>query len=293
MPFKSDHVIKNCETNSALTRASTVLSEIYYLTKADTERVNLDSISSEVDGVWTPSFCASESESSYSNSAEFVQKDWLPFNISNKNELSCCDTYEKPSHSYIALISMAILSKQNKKMLLSDIYQYIMDNFPFYNNTEKAWRNSIRHNLSINECFVKSGRSVSGKVNYWSVHQDFIDDFAKRDFRRRNTRRRSRKSVVKTADSSSNKFNTRNDNEYVPMTNNHIPRRIIQSPVPRFGMAKTQYTAPMQSFGSDSHVPVARKSWSEGQLCNSPSTNCTSFVFIPSSKSSFYSSCQI
>ncbi|VDI15908.1 Hypothetical predicted protein [Mytilus galloprovincialis] len=176
-------------------------------------------------------------------------------------------------------------------MLLSDIYQYIMDNFPFYNNTEKKWRNSIRHNLSINKCFVKSGRSVSGKLNYWSVHQDFIDDFVKRDFRRRNTSRRSRKSVVKTADSSSNKFNTRNDNEYVPMTlshigvssysinrplthkNNHIPRRIIQSPVSRFGMAKTQYTAPMQSFGSDSHVPVARKSWSEGQLCNSPSTN--------------------
>lgn len=29
MPFKSDHVIKNCETNSALTRTSTVLSGIY------------------------------------------------------------------------------------------------------------------------------------------------------------------------------------------------------------------------------------------------------------------------
>ena len=98
----------------------------------------------------------------------------------------------KPVHSYIALISKAILSHPEKRMVLSDIYQYIMDNFPYYNNGEKAWRNSIRHNLSLNECFIKVGRADNGKGNYWSIHPSCIDDFAKGDYRRRQARRRAR-----------------------------------------------------------------------------------------------------
>jgi len=72
---------------------------------------------------------------------------------------------EKPPHSYISLISMAILSSPKRKMMLCEIYQYIMNHFEFYNNDEKPWRNSIRHNLSLNECFVKAGRSENGKYN--------------------------------------------------------------------------------------------------------------------------------
>ena len=100
---------------------------------------------------------------------------------------------EKPSQSYIALISNAILSSADKKLLLCDIYQFIMDNYPFYNNKEKAWRNSIRHNLSLNECFIKNGRADNGKGNFWSVHPACEEDFRKGDFRRRHARRRARR----------------------------------------------------------------------------------------------------
>ena len=41
---------------------------------------------------------------------------------------------DKPSQSYIALISTAILSSPEKKLLLSDIYQWIMDNYPYFKN---------------------------------------------------------------------------------------------------------------------------------------------------------------
>lgn len=41
---------------------------------------------------------------------------------------------DKPSQSYIALISSAILSSPEKKLLLSDIYQWIMDNYPYFQN---------------------------------------------------------------------------------------------------------------------------------------------------------------
>lgn len=106
------------------------------------------------------------------------------------------DSADKPQQSYIALISMAILSVPGKKMLLSDIYQYIMDNFPFYNNKDKAWRNSVRHNLSLNECFVKSGRADNGKGHYWAIHPACIEDFSKGDYRRRQARRRAKRSAA-------------------------------------------------------------------------------------------------
>ncbi|CAH1781837.1 unnamed protein product, partial [Owenia fusiformis] len=56
----------------------------------------------------------------------------------------------------------------------------------------RAWRNSIRHNLSLNECFIKAGRADSGKGNYWSIHPACIEDFSKGDYRKRNARRRNR-----------------------------------------------------------------------------------------------------
>ena len=106
-------------------------------------------------------------------------------------------------------------------MLLCDIYQYIMDNFSYYNNKEKAWRNSIRHNLSLNECFVKNGRADNGKGNYWSIHPACEEDFSKGDFRRRQARRRARKST-KEPSTSESAMQYRCSVGYVPMTSSHI-----------------------------------------------------------------------
>ncbi|XP_069109103.1 forkhead box protein E4-like [Argopecten irradians] len=100
---------------------------------------------------------------------------------------------KKPNLSYIALISMAIQSEPSKQMLLSEIYDWISKNYPHYKMEDKSWRNSIRHNLSLNECFIKSGRSESGKGSYWAIHPANIDDFGRGDFRRRQARRRVRK----------------------------------------------------------------------------------------------------
>ncbi|CAG2106697.1 unnamed protein product [Medioppia subpectinata] len=99
----------------------------------------------------------------------------------------------KPQHSYIGLIAMAILSANEQKMVLSDIYQHILDNYPYFRNRGPGWRNSIRHNLSLNDCFVKAGRSANGKGHYWAIHPANIDDFKKGDFRRRKAQRKVRK----------------------------------------------------------------------------------------------------
>ena len=99
----------------------------------------------------------------------------------------------KPQHSYIGLIAMAILSSAEKKMVLSDIYQHILDNYPYFRNRGPGWRNSIRHNLSLNDCFIKAGRSANGKGHYWAIHPANMEDFKKGDFRRRKAQRKVRK----------------------------------------------------------------------------------------------------
>lgn len=101
----------------------------------------------------------------------------------------------KPTHSYIGLIAMAILSTPDKKLVLSDIYQWIQDNYLYFRTRGPGWRNSIRHNLSLNDCFIKCGRSANGKGHYWTIHPANLDDFSRGDFRRRRAQRRVRKSL--------------------------------------------------------------------------------------------------
>ncbi|KFD70807.1 hypothetical protein M514_01240 [Trichuris suis] len=99
----------------------------------------------------------------------------------------------KPQHSYIGLIAMAILSSVDKKMVLCDIYQWILDHYPYFRSRGPGWRNSIRHNLSLNDCFIKAGRSANGKGHYWAIHPANVDDFKRGDFRRRRAQRKVRK----------------------------------------------------------------------------------------------------
>lgn len=70
----------------------------------------------------------------------------------------------KPPYSYISLITMAIQSSSHKMCTLSEIYQYIIDQFPFYRQSQQRWQNSIRHSLSFNDCFVKVGQERIGEV---------------------------------------------------------------------------------------------------------------------------------
>ena len=73
---------------------------------------------------------------------------------------------------------------------LSEIYKFIMDNFPYYRKNTQRWQNSLRHNLSFNDCFIKIPRRPDrpGKGAYWTLHPKAIAMFENGSLLRRRKR---------------------------------------------------------------------------------------------------------
>ncbi|EHA98527.1 Forkhead box protein N2 [Heterocephalus glaber] len=85
-------------------------------------------------------------------------------------------TTSKPPYSFSLLIYMAIEHSPNKCLPVKEIYSWILDRFPYFATAPTGWKNSVRHNLSLNKCFQKVERShgkVNGKGSLWRVDPEY------------------------------------------------------------------------------------------------------------------------
>jgi len=93
------------------------------------------------------------------------------------------DATIKPHIPFASLITMAILDSKSMHMTVSEIYDWMKHNFPYFATSAAGtgWKNSVRHNLSLNNLFVKQNRgdvgfddASSGKGSYWRVRSESI-----------------------------------------------------------------------------------------------------------------------
>ncbi|TBU17790.1 putative transcription factor [Ordospora colligata] len=86
------------------------------------------------------------------------------------------DVRIKPSFSYAQIITQAILTSEHGKLTLNEIYQWIENSFEYYKYANPVWKNSIRHNLSLNKCFKKVPRDpgARGKGGRWALNQEVL-----------------------------------------------------------------------------------------------------------------------
>ena len=90
----------------------------------------------------------------------------------------------KSTLSYVAVIAHAILSAPRQRLTLSEIYQFIEEENPEFTENRARWKNTVRHNLSLHDCFVRGEVALNKKGCNWRIHPSFIAEYSRGDFSR-------------------------------------------------------------------------------------------------------------
>ncbi|XP_075929225.1 uncharacterized protein LOC116950668 [Petromyzon marinus] len=112
--------------------------------------------------------------------------------IAGKGKSGGYTRINKPAASYTALIATAIQDSPQKKLTLLEIIGRLQQQYECFNGAYKGWKNSVRHTLSVNKCFVKVPRDASrpyAKDNFWTLAA--VEDYVNADGTFRPRRRRA------------------------------------------------------------------------------------------------------
>ncbi|KAG5876242.1 hypothetical protein JTB14_032417 [Gonioctena quinquepunctata] len=114
-------------------------------TSTDTSITNCDDDSESISGYLI-------SDSTCPNQSTTAPRNKHPYDIPYDPSVH---TDNKPPYSFSCLIFMAIEDSVEKALPVKEIYAWIVNHFPYFKNAPMGWKNSVRHNLSLNKCFQK------------------------------------------------------------------------------------------------------------------------------------------